>query len=114
MVVWAVWWRPSITRPSSWAFPSGAACLGGVNPPHQQRPEAEPAAGGEARVRHVPELGRHHRWRRVVWLLAAEELVAGIRRAMGDQEMAASIQRIHALYLDREQQPAEKVEPGGG
>ena len=50
----------------------------------------------------------------MVWLLAAEELVAGIRRAMGDQEMAASIQRIHALYLDREQQPAEKVEPGGG
>ena len=40
---------------------------------------------------------------------AAEGLVAGVRKAMGDKEMAANLERIHTLYLDREQRPAEKV-----
>ena len=38
--------------------------------------------------------------------------MAGVRRAMGDLEMAESLQRIHSLYQDREQPPAEQVEPG--
>ena len=29
---------------------------------------------------------------------------------MGDKEMAANLERIHNLYLDREEKPVEKVE----
>ena len=29
---------------------------------------------------------------------------------MGDKEMAANLERIHTLYLDREEKPVEKVE----
>ena len=43
-------------------------------------------------------------------LCSAEELVESIRKAMGDKEMAANLERIHTLYLDREEKPVEKVE----
>ena len=33
-----------------------------------------------------------------------------IKKAMGDKEMAANLERIHNLYLDREEKPVEKVE----
>ena len=29
---------------------------------------------------------------------------------MGDKEMAANLERIHNLYLDREEKPVEKVQ----
>ena len=32
-----------------------------------------------------------------------------IRKAMGDKEMAANLERIHNLYLDREEKPVEKA-----
>ena len=41
--------------------------------------------------------------------MAADKLVGSIRKAMEDKEMEASLERIHTLYLDREQRPAEKV-----
>ena len=40
----------------------------------------------------------------------ADELVESIKKAMGDKEMAANLERIHNLYLDREEKPVEKVE----
>ena len=33
-----------------------------------------------------------------------------IRKAMGDKEMAANLERIHNLYLDREEKPVEKAD----
>ena len=36
--------------------------------------------------------------------------MASIKKAMGDKEMAANLERIHNLYLDREEKPVEKVE----
>ena len=42
-------------------------------------------------------------------ICAADELVESIRKAMGDKEMAANLERIHNLYLDREEKPVEKA-----
>ena len=36
-------------------------------------------------------------------------MVESIKKAMGDKEMAANLERIHNLYLDREEKPVEKV-----
>merc|ERR1719285_1583909 len=41
--------------------------------------------------------------------MTADELVESIRKAMGDKEMAANLERIHNLYLDREEKPVEKA-----
>jgi len=41
--------------------------------------------------------------------MTADELVESIKKAMGDKEMAANLERIHNLYLDREEKPVEKA-----
>jgi len=41
--------------------------------------------------------------------LAADQLVASIRKAMEDKEMAASLERIHTLYMDRPERPVDKA-----
>merc|ERR1712032_1127922 len=41
--------------------------------------------------------------------LLADELVESIKKAMGDKEMADNLERIHNLYLDREEKPVEKA-----
>lgn len=44
-----------------------------------------------------------------IYSLSAEELVGSIRKAMEDREMAGNLERIHNLYMDREERPVEKV-----
>jgi len=41
--------------------------------------------------------------------ITADQLVASIRKAMEDKEMAASLERIHTLYMDRPERPVDKV-----
>ena len=41
--------------------------------------------------------------------IPAEELVGSIKLAMEDKAMAANLERIHQIYMDREQKPVEKV-----
>ena len=41
--------------------------------------------------------------------IPAEELVGSIKLAMEDKTMAANLERIHKIYMDREQKPVEKV-----
>ena len=41
--------------------------------------------------------------------ITAEELVGSIKLAMEDKAMAANLERIHQIYMDREQKPVEKV-----
>ena len=42
-------------------------------------------------------------------IVTAEELVGSIKKAMEDEAMAANLERIHQIYMDREQKPVEKV-----
>ena len=82
----------------------------------QQRSKAEPSACRETWLCSVSWLGRNDRFV-VMWILhplpkhtiLADELVESIKKAMGDKEMAANLERIHNLYLDREEKPVEKV-----
>ena len=41
--------------------------------------------------------------------IPAEELVGSIKQAMGDKTMAANLERIHNIYMDREEKPVKKV-----
>ena len=41
--------------------------------------------------------------------IPAEELVGSIKRAMEDKTMAANLERIHNIYMDREEKPVKKV-----
>jgi len=41
--------------------------------------------------------------------MTAEELVGSIKLAMEDKAMAANLERIHQIYMDREQKPVEKA-----
>jgi len=41
--------------------------------------------------------------------MTAEELVGSIKRAMEDKTMAANLERIHNIYMDREEKPVKKA-----
>ena len=41
--------------------------------------------------------------------IPAEELVGSIKHAMADKTMAANLERIHNIYMDREEKPVKKV-----
>merc|ERR1711971_1186896 len=41
--------------------------------------------------------------------MTAEELVGSIKKAMEDEAMAANLERIHQIHMDREQKPVEKA-----
>ena len=45
----------------------------------------------------------------MTWTIPADELVASIKMAMEDKAMAANLERIHQIYMDREEKPVEKV-----
>ena len=41
--------------------------------------------------------------------IPADELVGSIKQAMEDKTMAANLERIHNIYMDREEKPVKKV-----
>ena len=41
--------------------------------------------------------------------IPADELVGSIKLAMEDKTMAANLERIHNIYMDREEKPVKKV-----
>ena len=45
----------------------------------------------------------------IIIIITAEELVGSIKKAMEDEAMAANLERIDQIYMDREQKPVEKV-----
>ena len=45
----------------------------------------------------------------MTWTIPADELVASIKMAMEDKAMAANLEKIHQIYMDREEKPVEKV-----
>ena len=79
----------------------------------QQRSEAKPAESSEARICRLLGLGRYDRFSIIFLIIKmtipAEELVRSIKLAMEDKAMAANLERIHQIYMDREQKPVEKV-----
>lgn len=43
-------------------------------------------------------------------VIPAESLAAGIVDAAKDEAMAASLERVHSIYTDREEPPVKKVQ----
>ena len=71
----------------------------------QQRSEAKPAESSEARICRLLGLGRYDRFSIIFLIIKmtipAEELVRSIKLAMEDKAMAANLERIHQIYMDR-------------